>query len=362
MHIPEDILEIYRAFKKAGKKLYIVGGAVRDFVLGKEPKDYDLATDALPDETIDIAKRNGFHVVEVGKSFGVVIVNDNEIATFRRDIGSGRRPDSVEFTTIENDVKRRDLTINALFYDIEKHKVIDLVGGVNDLKNKIIRTVGNPKDRFDEDKLRKLRALRFTAAMGGKLDNETYKVLKNDPSLDGISYERIKDEFLKSLNKTKSIISYLELLNELNFIDEIFPNLIVNNEYIEERDELLLIGFLLKDNTPKHVEKELNKLKYNNEEIKKIKFFVSLNHLTPEDILILKKQQKNANVSDDEILKFGGYIDKSFRRFINFKPSITINDVPKELKGKEISDYILNKEIDRYSALNELKLILGRLI
>lgn len=362
MHIPKDILDIYKAFKKRGKKLYVVGGAVRDFVLGKEPKDYDLATDALPDETIDIAKENGFHVVEVGKSFGVVIVNDNEIATFRSDVGSGRRPDSVEFTTIDNDVKRRDLTINALFYDIDKKKIIDLVGGVNDLKNKIIRTVGNPDERFDEDKLRKLRALRFTTAMGGKLDPKTYDALKEDPSLDGISFERIKDEFLKSLEKTKSIVDYLDLLNELNFMDKIFPNLNVSDDYPEERNKFILIGYLLKDNDPRKIDKTLKDLKYNTEEARKIRFFIWLNHFNIDDLLLLKSAQKIANVTDDEILKFGGYIGENFKRFVNFKPSVTINDVPKELKGEEIKKYILNKEKEKFLALNELKKVLKKLL
>ena len=191
--------------------MHIVGGAVRDALLGKKPKDFDLATDAHPDEVVSILKAGGFDTIgEVGQQFGVVIAKTPsfregiEIATFREDIGKGRRPDGVEYSTIDVDVKRRDLTINALFYDIEKGEVVDLVGGVADLQNGHIRTVGNPADRFDEDPLRKLRALRFAGRTGSKLEKETADAIKKDNSLKDISSERIHDEFKKSIVSSKS--------------------------------------------------------------------------------------------------------------------------------------------------------------
>ena len=105
-------------------------------LLGKRPKDFDLATDAKPDEVLKIAKDLGMKTVEVGKSFGVVMVGGHEILTFRKDIGKGRRPSSVDYTDIEGDVRRRDLTVNGLFYDIDKKEIVDLVGGIADLKKK----------------------------------------------------------------------------------------------------------------------------------------------------------------------------------------------------------------------------------
>ena len=126
MSIPSDIKKIYSIFRKNGKQLYVVGGAVRDAILGSSPKDFDLATDARPEEVINMINKDGSFKVgdEVGKSFGVVIVNGHEIATFRKDIGSGRRPDAVDYTDIKGDVQRRDLTINALFYDIGKERLL----------------------------------------------------------------------------------------------------------------------------------------------------------------------------------------------------------------------------------------------
>ena len=150
LNVPSDIKKIYKLFKKNGKQLYVVGGAVRDAILGKRPKDFDLATDAKPDEVLKIAKKGGMKTYEVGKQFGVVVVGGHEIATFRKDIGKGRRPKAVDFSDIQGDVKRRDLTINSLFFDIGRDEVVDLTGGLQDLKDKIIRTVGKAKERFDE--------------------------------------------------------------------------------------------------------------------------------------------------------------------------------------------------------------------
>jgi tRNA nucleotidyltransferase/poly(A) polymerase len=139
MPIPSDIKQIKDIFVKNGYKLYVVGGAVRDAILGKVPKDYDLATDANPDTVENMMQKAGLKTLPTGKAFGVINVftdqGEYEVATFRTDIGSGRRPDAVSFTDIEGDVKRRDLTINALFYDIETGEVVDLVGGIDDLKN-----------------------------------------------------------------------------------------------------------------------------------------------------------------------------------------------------------------------------------
>ena len=197
INIPEDILKIKDVFVKNNKKLFVVGGAVRDALLGETPKDFDLATDALPNEVEEMMSNAGFKTLPIGKAFGIInVLTDNgefEIATFREDIGSGRRPEAVKFTTIENDVKRRDLTINALFFDLETSEIVDLVGGIDDLKSKRIRTVGPADERFNEDRLRVLRAIRFAARFNGVLDTDITNSILNNNSLTGVSKERIKD-------------------------------------------------------------------------------------------------------------------------------------------------------------------------
>jgi len=353
LNLPEDILHLYRAFIKNGKKLYVVGGAVRDALLGKDPKDYDLATDATPDEVLAIAEKEGLKTLEIGKQFGVVMVNGHEIATFRKDIGKGRRPDSVEYTDIEGDVNRRDLTINALFYDIDKGEVVDLVGGVQDLKDRKIRTVGKASERFEEDALRKLRALRFHGQTGGELGKETLQALKDNPSLEGVSGERIRDEFLKGLKKAISTKKYLETADELGYLNQILPNLTITTPYIDEEDYIVLLAYLLKQNSPSQIVKQLNQLKYSGEEAKQISFLASLANFTPNQIQSYKKFQKISGVTDEQINKIGNLTGKDFTKFLNFELSVRGNEAPSGLKGPEIGDWVNKQEISNYQSLNE---------
>ena len=354
LKIPSDIQKIHKAFKKNGKKLYVVGGAVRDAILGKSPKDYDLATDAKPDEVLKIAKDTGMKTVEVGKSFGVVMVGGHEIATFRKDIGKGRRPSSVDYTDIEGDVRRRDLTINALFYDIDKKEIVDLVGGIADLKKKNIRTVGKASERFDEDPLRKLRALRFQASTGGKLDKELHDALQSDPSLKGVSAERIRDEFVKSIKKAKNPSKYLEMCDKLGFTQQILPNLKVSKPYPNDNDYILFLSSILSKNSPVVLSKVLNKLTYSNEEKNNIVFLVSLQSFRPDDIVVYKNAQKKTTLSDDQIKQYGKLMlgpksdGKDMSKFVNFNLSVGGKDVPKDIKGPQIGLWIKNKEKENF--------------
>ena len=348
LRVPSDIIKIQKGFKKNGKKLYVVGGAVRDAILGKSPKDFDLATDAKPDEVLKIAKDLGMKTVEVGKSFGVVVVGGHEIATFRKDIGKGRRPSSVDYTDIEGDVRRRDLTINALFYDIDRKEIVDLVGGIADLKKKNIRTVGKASERFDEDPLRKLRALRFQARLGGNLDKELLDALQKDPSLKGVSFERVRDEVIKSIKSAKDTKKYMELNDKIGFTSLIFPNLKISKPYIKDNDYILFLASLFKKNNPSVLGKQLNKLTYSNDEKNNIVFLVSLQHFKPEEVVLFKKLKEKTSLSDDQIVKFGKLIGKDMKKFVNFNLSVGGKDVPSDIKGAEIGLWIKNKEKENF--------------
>jgi len=353
LNIPTDVIKIHKAFKKNGKKLYVVGGAVRDAILGKSPKDFDLATDAKPDEVEKIANDNNISNKGIGKSFGVVSLfinkNEYEIATFRKDIGKGRRPSSVDYTDIHGDVKRRDLTVNALFYDIDRKEIVDLVGGIEDLKKKNIRTVGKAKERFDEDPLRKLRALRFWTRLGGRLDKELLDALQNDPSLKGVSGERIRDEFLKSIKSSKNTKEYMEMCDKIGFTSQILPNLKVTKPYPKTNDYILLLAWILRKNSPIVINKILNSIKYSNKEVDEIVYLNTLQDFTPEKVLVYKKGQSKAD--DSRIIMFGKMIGKDFKKFIKFKPSVRGNDAPSDVKGPAIGLWIANKEKENY--LNE---------
>jgi len=353
LNIPKDVIKIHKAFKKNGKKLYVVGGAVRDAILGKSPKDFDLATDAKPEEVEKIAKDNGISSKPLGKAFGVVslFINNEEyeIATFRKDIGKGRRPSSVDYTDIHGDVKRRDLTVNALFYDIDRKEIVDLVGGIEDLKKKNIRTVGKAKERFDEDPLRKLRALRFWTRLGGKLDKELLDALQNDPSIKGVSSERIRDEFLKSIKSSKNTKEYMEMCDKIGFTSQILPNLKVSKPYPKTNDYILFLSWVLRKNSPVVLSKILNKINYTNDERDEIVYLNTLQDFKPENVLVYKKGQRKAE--DSRIITFGKMIGKDFTKFVKFKTSVTGKDVPSDIKGPEIGLWIASKEKENY--LNE---------
>lgn len=314
--IPEDIQAIKDVFKKNGFKLYVVGGAVRDAVLGKTPKDYDLATDAHPDKVEEMMKEAGLRTLPTGKAFGVINVftseGEYEVATFRKDIGAGRRPDAVEFTSIEGDVQRRDLTINALFYDIDTQEIVDLVGGLDDIKNGVVKTVGTPEDRFGEDKLRILRAIRFAGRFGSDLDPATDAALQKDASLEGISGERIRDEFLKGITSAKSQKKFFDMLDKYHLFDWIFTGLNVDKQFIAKLgrynydDNIVVLASLLKDNNLDTLKKKLNELKYSAEEIKAVTFLIAMLQLDVDTAVTLKKAEEHAGVTQDQIRNFCG--------------------------------------------------------
>jgi|AntRauMFilla1563_2_1112583.scaffolds.fasta_scaffold00494_13 tRNA nucleotidyltransferase/poly(A) polymerase len=338
LQVPKDIIKIKDIFVSNGYKLFVVGGAVRDSLLKKSIKDWDLATDAKPDIVENMMKTAGLRTLGTGKSFGVINVftdsDEYEIATFRSDLGSdGRRPNSVEFTNIDTDVMRRDLTINALFYDIETGEVVDLVGGIDDLKNRVVRTVGSANDRFGEDRLRILRAIRFAGRFNSDLDADAEKSLANDASLEGISSERIRDEFLKGIKTAKSIKYFLGLLNQYNLLDWIFKDIQnVDTDFQEERDPTVLLAYMLRNNDPKQLNGKLNKLTYSINEIRGIVFLVNLTMLNVNNVYELKKMQNNSGVNDEQIRKFSNLVGLNtelFESFIKFELSIGGAEVQK---------------------------------
>ena len=348
LNIPSDIKKLHKLFKKNGKQLYVVGGAVRDAILGKSPKDFDLTTDAKPDEVLDIAKQGGFKSVEVGKQFGVVIIGGHEIATFRKDIGKGRRPDAVDFTDIKGDVKRRDLTINALFYDIGKKQIVDLVGGIADLKKKKIRTVGKAEDRFDEDPLRKLRAVRFAGSVGGKMTKDTWSALKQNSDISGVSAERIRDEFIKGVTKAKNVPNYFKMLRTLGMFKQIFPGLSVLHRKVNTNDYKLQIAYMLQTNGVDKVKSKLNSLKYTNQEVKDISLLIQLSRPAEviKDLPSYKKLQDNSKLTTSQIKQWvkinsNNYIMKLW----NWKLSVTAKDaMDKGYLNQGIGKYIRDEE------------------
>ena len=201
----EDALTVVRRLRDRGHVAYFAGGCVRDLLLGVEPKDYDVATDAPP------ARVRGMfgNTQAVGQAFGVILVRHGgsqiEVATFRADgrYLDGRRPEGVRFTTAEEDARRRDFTINGLFYDPIDDRVLDFVGGQKDLRDSVLRAIGNPDERFEEDHLRLLRAVRFAARFGLRVEPATATAIaRHADALRRISPERIAEELRLMLTPT----------------------------------------------------------------------------------------------------------------------------------------------------------------
>ena len=211
----------------AGFEALLVGGSVRDEQLGQIPKDYDIATSAKPDEIEQLFTKT----IPVGKQFGVIMVLDSgyeyQVATFRAeaDYSDGRHPDYVRFADAREDALRRDFTVNGLFYDPVTNILHDWVGGKNDLKSKYIRTIGNPVERFREDRLRMLRAVRLAVQLGFKIEPETFAAIqKNCSCISDVSAERIRDELLK-IFKPPYADRGLDLLLESGLLSEVLPEI-----------------------------------------------------------------------------------------------------------------------------------------
>ncbi len=243
MNIPKEVQTIIEKLEKRGFEAYIVGGCVRDFLLKKKPNDWDVTTNAGAEEVQKIFPESFYN-----NKFGTVtVVNKNakdnslkniEITTYRVDIGYSdkRHPDEVKFTpSLEEDLARRDFTVNAMAIGAESKKsvkskvesygIIDLFGGQNDLKNKIIRAVGNPNERFNEDALRMLRAVRFAVQLDFEIEKTTFESInKNSALLKFVSQERIRDELEKIILSNKPSEG-IELLRKSGLLKYIIPEL-----------------------------------------------------------------------------------------------------------------------------------------
>ena len=220
--------EIVRRLRAEGFQAYFVGGCVRDLVMGREPKDYDVATDATPDEVVRLYPES----LTVGAQFGVVIVpreeGNVEVATFRSDgrYDDGRHPAEVRYArTPQEDVRRRDFTINGLLFDPASQEVLDYVGGQADIRARRLRTIGDPVARLSEDRLRMLRAVRFAARFGFALDTAAMAAIQNLASqIYEVSAERVRDEILKILTEGQARRGF-ELLEVTGLLREVLPEI-----------------------------------------------------------------------------------------------------------------------------------------
>jgi poly(A) polymerase/tRNA nucleotidyltransferase (CCA-adding enzyme) len=244
MVIPKEVKNIIEGLQKAGFEAYIVGGCVRDFLLNAEPKDWDVTTIAKPEEIQKVFPDsfyvNEFLTVTVRTGSKNEKLAEIEITTYRTEAkySDKRHPDQVKYAQkLEDDLSRRDFTVNAIAMDGKK-KIIDLYEGQKDLKDKIIRTVGSPEERFNEDALRMLRAVRFATTLGFTIEEKTKNaIIKNSIWLEAVSKERIRDEFVKII-MADNASQGVELLRELNLLKFIIPELLENYGVMQNKHHI----------------------------------------------------------------------------------------------------------------------------
>lgn len=395
--LPPEVYTLSDLFAKNGATLFAVGGAIRDFLYHKyhdshgkySPKDVDLATEASPDKVVEIlntpeAKSKGIKVFPKGAAFGVIsaIVNGEEfeIATFREewydpDSGDGRRPDKVSYSTPAKDAQRRDLTMNALFYDIHAKEIrdynMDHQGkgqGIDDIKNLVARPVGNARDRFREDKLRIPRLIRFFSRFNPgeirqHLDPQTLQAIEEFKDLAGVSPERVANEFQTGLEKSRNPVNYILNYQAVGLIPAVFPQLQVDLQDAPKIGDVknikAVLAWLLKSNqSPQYVRQKLNAIKYPNDISDTVGYLIQLLKFDPASILNYLKYRdarSHLNIRKDiaDLAKIAGLEDE-LGHFANYDKQTKSQDFL-HLKGPEISRAMAGAETDAYHKSKKYK-------
>lgn len=383
--IPKEVSFLIDTIYENGYEAFMVGGCVRDSILNLAPNDYDITTSATPQEIMNIFK--DYKIIDTGIKHGTVsiILNNNiyEITTYRieGEYENNRRPKNVEFTSnIEEDLKRRDFTINAMAYN-EQFGIVDKFNGLEDLQKRIIKTVGNPDERFEEDGLRMIRAIRFSSKLGFSIDENTLNsIYKNAYIIKNISIERINDEFTKTLvsdnpqniillYKTKILENlgihcnlngyyYKELEKDINILKSCDNNLL---------DRLIMLEYLISNKILKYIDKH-EKYKYYCENIKKVNIINNLRYSNKvinycNDIMeyMIKDIEKIDNIVIKRYLNNIGYekLNKVFKLkliynvFLDNKNKaeffrqciIKLNEIENSKECYKISDLDINGKI-----------------
>ena len=348
MDLPKNVSTILKTLKSNGYEAYVVGGCVRDAILGVRPSDYDITTSATPMEIKSLFKKT----IDTGIKHGtvsVVFYEDNiptvyEVTTFRIDgeYEDSRHPKEVTFTTsLIEDLSRRDFTINAFAYD-ETRGLIDEFMGISDLRKKIVRCIGNPVDRFTEDALRILRSVRFAAKLGFKIDQSTENAVKIlAPTLANISKERVQVEITKTLLSKNP--DYIEKVFELGlapYITKDFERIIASDLFVTKNVNIAYASFLY--NNEDIAKNVLKDLKLSNDVIKSVLTMLASKKYI--DILNRSSDRIDINAKVIKVSKFQVAVKK------------LINEIGFDL-AEEFLNLIINKNIDNYNFVYALELL-----
>ena len=371
MNIPQDILEIKNKFTTAGKELFLVGGCVRDFVMGVEPKDFDIVTNAFVDEMAEIL--SGYEINKDGALFGSLKVRKPgsseyyEITTYREDLSVGRHPNIKIGVSLEEDSKRRDFTINSLYYDIDNGNVIDFNDGLEDIEAKAIKTIRPASLVFAQDRLRVLRAIRFKAQIGGKYHPQVFAAIVEDNNLSELKQHRIMQEFYKGIKQSISVVEYLSDLKSFGMLEQIFKGNYSWGHMVESRIPEIVIArlltimkFFLPDSKSRIISKLVQECLIDSKTAEGIVLLFELEKVNGNTAFQLEKERKKTNITKENIIEFNEHL-KSIGNISNFK---NINAFSKyelsidgnELKKKGFSGVNIGIEIQRLEKENFLKI------
>ena len=369
--IPQSVKDLHKLFKASGKKLYLVGGAVRDFLTGDKPKDFDLATDALPDEVLGIID-DKYRTNLQGKAFGVVVVftkdqpEGMEIATFREDTSKGRNPEVKLGVTIDQDVKRRDISFNGLFFDLDTNEIVDLVGGQQDLKDGITRMIGDPNERFEEDSLRILRAFRFASRYEHPLHKDTEAAISKRNQLENvdpesgemkrISQERVWEEMKKAWKQAKDYNYYLAFFTKFDMWSQVFPGVEINTNQVDSKDFVVVFTNLFKNVNIEGLEtKMVQQFRIEQENAKKIVFLLELSKMNVEDVFDIFKKRQQCAITDSTILEWlrvSNIQSDMLLKFIEYRPTISSQELMAQgIKGKDLGIEIKRLETENFKEM-----------
>jgi tRNA nucleotidyltransferase/poly(A) polymerase len=344
---------------------------VRDFLTGDKPKDFDLATDALPDEVLGIID-DKYRTNLQGKAFGVVVVftkdqpDGMEIATFREDVSKGRNPEVKLGATIEQDVKRRDISFNGLFFDLDTNEIVDLVGGQQDLKDGVTRMIGDPTERFEEDSLRILRAFRFASRYGHPLHKDTEAAIAKRNQLENIepesgemkriSQERIWEEMKKAWKQAKDYRNYLAFFSKFDMWNQVFPGIEVCEDFVDTKDFVVEIASLFRNESTEGLEKKMvQDFRIEIEIAKKVLFLIDLSNMTVEEAYDMSKRRQQCAISDDTILEWLKVTNSQSSitlKFIEYRPIVSSQELmAKGFKGKELGIEIKRLETEKFKQM-----------
>ena len=380
LNIPDFVSEIIDRISASGEKAYLVGGSLRDMLLSKAPHDFDVASSASPEKICDIFC--DMRVIKTGIAHGTVTLLSSggpvEITTFRVDgaYTDMRHPESVTFTRrIEDDLARRDFTVNAMAYNRED-LLIDLFGGSSDLKNKIIKTVGKPEERFGEDALRIMRAFRFSAQLGFEIETETLKAAERMRfGLEHIARERIFSELIKLITSEEPEMALL-LMQKADVLKTILPQYTVSERAISllsrvPNNDIARLSALFCDSEPAKIREMLSSLKASNRQ-KRVALIVEESrkaYLSRYDVAKLK-----ARLSDDVeiallLSALFGFSDGGVLSYLDDKTPYSISQLAIDgaelgalgLCGREIGEmlsYLLERVMEE-PLLNEKNILLN---